>query len=79
MNNKWLVVINPIIGVLILVQAVTGLNAVFGFIDRKTFIALHAYGGYLLFFLVVFHLVINWFWFKNVWIRKKPAKKKQHE
>lgn len=75
MNNKWLIVINPIIGVLILVQAVTGLNSVFGFLDRKTFIALHAYGGYLLFFLVACHLVINWFWFRSVWIKKKPAKK----
>jgi hypothetical protein len=71
MNNKWLIVINPVIGVLIVMQAITGLNMVFGFLDRRTFVALHAYGGYLLFFLVLCHLAINWFWVRNVLVKKK--------
>lgn len=70
MNNKWLLLINPIIALLVLSQAVTGLNVFFDFLDDKTFIAIHAVGGYLLLVLVSVHLVLNWFWVKNVFIKK---------
>jgi hypothetical protein len=73
MNNKWLIVINPLIAVLIVGQAVTGLNKYWAFLDLKTFNALHVCGGYLLFLLVICHLVINWFWVKNVFIKKKKV------
>lgn len=70
MNNKWLLLINPIIALLVLSQAVTGLNVFFDFLDDKTFIAIHAVGGYLLLVLVSVHLVLNWFWVKNVFMKK---------
>jgi hypothetical protein len=50
-----------------------GLNAVFPFMDRKVFIALHACNWYL---LQACHLLTNWFRFRNMWIRKKTAGKK---
>jgi hypothetical protein len=79
MNNKWLVLINPIIAVLVVSQAVTGLNLFFDFLDEKTFVALHAVGGYLLLVLVSIHLGINWFWVKNIFVKKakKPAPEKK--
>lgn len=79
MNNKWLILINPIIAVLILSQAITGLNLFYPFLSRKAFMSLHIYGGYLLFTLVLIHFILNWFWFKNTFFKKKKAPPKVPE
>jgi hypothetical protein len=76
MNNKWLILINPLIAIMMLSQSVTALNYYFAFLDRKTFLTLHLYGGYILSGLVLIHLIINWFWVKNTFIKKKKAAKK---
>lgn len=73
MNNKWLILINPLIAVLMASQAVTALNAVFPFLERKVFVAIHVYGGCLLVALVACHFSLNLFWFKTVFRKKKPA------
>jgi hypothetical protein len=75
MNNKWLILINPVIALMIVSQTVTSLNYYFAFLDRKTFLTLHLYGGYLLCFFVMLHLIINWFWVKNTFIKKVKGAK----
>jgi hypothetical protein len=73
MNNKWLILINPVIALMMLSQAVTSLNYYFAFIDRKTFLTLHMYGGYILTVFILTHLIINWFWVKNTFVKKKKT------
>jgi len=79
MNNKWLILINPLLVVLILIQFITGLNYFFHFIDRKVFLTLHMYGGYILSVLIGLHLFFNWFWVNNIFLKStkkgKPVKK----
>ena len=77
MNNKWLVLINPLIALLMLSQLITSLNFYFPFIERKAFVSIHVYGGYILGTLVIIHLFINWFWVRNIFFKKKrrPVKK----
>lgn len=56
---KVLKVINPLIGLLVLSQVVTGMNA-----DKlgPKFEPAHVLPGFLLAILVLVHLILNWSW-----------------
>ena len=76
MNNKWLFLINPLIALLMLSQVITSLNFYYPFLERKAFISIHVYGGYILGFLALIHLIINWFWFQKSFFKKKKGPSK---
>ena len=65
-KKKALKYINPIIGLLILSQTLSGLfNRL---LNYETFVIIHKGGGILLFIGVVIHLALNWGWVKATFI-----------
>ena len=61
-RSTWLKIINPMLALLVLLQAVTGFNA--ERIEGETFEALHVGGGLLLILLSIIHVVLNWEWIR---------------
>ncbi|MGB2698074.1 MAG: hypothetical protein WBD28_09505 [Candidatus Zixiibacteriota bacterium] len=59
---RWLKTINPILFILVLWQAVTGLGH--NFLPEEVFEKIHVAGGLLLMTFVVIHLIFNWRWVK---------------
>lgn len=67
-KTKMLKYINPVIGILILSQMLSGLfNRT---LHYETFEIIHKGGGVLLFFGVVIHVVLNWAWVKTTFLGK---------
>jgi hypothetical protein len=76
MKNKWLKIINPILFLLMLIQAVTGLGQRYA--GQDVFILfrrIHFPNGVLLVLFFGAHLYLNWGWIKMNFF--KPKKKKQ--
>jgi len=68
---------NPLLGLLVLNQVLTGLfaNELFK-VSPNAFGILHQGGGFVLAILVVLHLVLNWNWIKATYFKKHaPATK----
>ena len=76
MKNTALKIINPLLGLFFLNQALTGIFAdeIFSR-NPRAFEILHEGGGYVLIGLVVLHLVLNWNWIKASYFRKAAAPK----
>ena len=64
-------ILNPILALLFINQATTGLLA--DELPREAFEILHEGGGYCLIAAVVLHVVLNWNWVKATFFRKKPV------
>ena len=64
-------ILNPILALLFLNQAATGLLA--DELPREAFEILHEGGAYLLIATVVLHVVLNWNWVMATFFRKKPV------
>jgi hypothetical protein len=65
---KLLKIVNPLIGTLFMVQAVTGIGH--GLIPYEVFEKLHGTTGYLLVFGISTHVVLNWSWIKVNFLKK---------
>jgi hypothetical protein len=66
-KNSLLKIINPIIGLLMLNQIITGM---LGFkLPHEAFEIFHKGGGFILAGLVVVHLLLNWSWIKANYLR----------
>jgi hypothetical protein len=66
---KTLRYINPIIGLLILSQLLSGLfNRM---LHYETFEIIHKGGGILFFVVVIIHVALNWSWVKTTYLRKR--------
>ena len=75
-KNTALKIINPILGILLVNQALTGIFADQMFaLNPKAFEILHEGGGYGLVALSILHVILNWAWIKANFFRKKPALK----
>lgn len=61
-GTKWLRMINPILFILVLWQAMTGLGH--NFLPAEVFEKIHIAGGLFLIAFVVIHLILNWRWVK---------------
>ena len=72
-KNTALKILNPVLGLLLINQAVTGVFAdnVYAF-SPKAFEILHEGGGYCLVALSLLHVILNWNWIKVNFFRKKP-------
>ena len=64
-------ILNPILALLFLNQAATGLLA--DELPREAFEILHEGGAYLLIAGVVLHVFLNWNWVKATFFPKKPV------
>ena len=76
MKAKLLKVVNPILFVLMIAQATSGLGQRYA--NQDTFIFLrqvHLHNGILLLVVLVIHLYLNWGWIKINFF--KPRSKKQ--
>jgi hypothetical protein len=68
-RNDMLKVVNPILGLLVLSQILTG---IFGeALPYKAFEILHKGGGYFLASVVALHLFLNWNWVKANYFKKR--------
>ncbi len=64
-------VVNPILGILLLNQILTGLLA--DMLPREVFGVLHQGGGIAFAVLAVLHLILNWNWIKANYFQKPSA------
>jgi hypothetical protein len=72
-RNSILKVLNPIIGIMMLSQILTG---VFGRqIPQWAFENFHKNSGGILGILILFHIILNWNWIKANYFRKHSAVK----
>jgi hypothetical protein len=73
-KQQALKIVNPIIGILFIIQAATGIfHAV---IPYEVFDKLHGPVGFLLAAGVTTHIILNWNWFKSTFTKRKmPAAK----
>lgn len=68
-KTKILMILNPILGLLVISQALSGF-----FADRlphEAFEIIHEGGGSLLVIGVCLHVALNWSWLKAVFFQKK--------
>jgi len=65
-------IVNPLLGVLIVNQALTGLFHLY--VSKSAFEVLHEKGGLLLLGMVILHVVLNWNWVKaQFWPQRKSS------
>lgn len=69
-KQKLLLIVNLLLFICLMVQLVTALGFVFGFAGAG-FWAVHKYSGFILFILVLFHLILNFSWIKGQFRKKK--------
>lgn len=69
--TTMLKVLNPILAILIINQALTGLMA--DQLSHEAFEVLHEGGGLLLVIVAAAHLFLNWGWVKASFFRKTTA------
>jgi len=68
-KNQALKILNPILGLLILNQALT--STFHDFFPKELFEVIHGGGGVLLVSGVVLHLYFNWSWVQATYLNKK--------
>lgn len=68
-QNTMLKVLNPLLGILIINQILTGIFA--DALPREAFEIMHQTGGFLLAAGVSLHVILNWRWIKANYFKKK--------
>ena len=72
-RNTMLKIVNPILGLLVVNQILTG---VFGqSLSREAFEILHKDGGFVFAAVAALHLILNWNWVKANYFKRAPAAK----
>jgi uncharacterized membrane protein YraQ (UPF0718 family) len=70
-KNRALKVVNPVLLVLFLNQAITGF--LHEAIPHETYEVLHGGGGVAMVVVVVVHLLLNWSWVVNVLLKRRKS------
>jgi len=70
-RNDALKIINPLLGLLVINQILTGLFG--GSLPHDLFEFLHEGGGFALAGVALIHLILNWNWVKATYFKRKPA------
>ncbi len=60
-------IVNPVLGIVVLTQVLTGL--LHGLMSRDAFETVHLVGGILIVVLVALHVTLNWPWIKANFFR----------
>ena len=70
-RNTMLKILNPILGVLLVNQIITGIfhHA----IPHEAFELLHEGGGIVLAVAAILHVILNWNWVKSNFFKRNPA------
>jgi hypothetical protein len=68
-KNQALKILNPVLGTLVLSQAIT--SSLKDFLPKELFEAVHGGGGVLLVSGVALHLYLNWSWVQATYLTKK--------
>ncbi len=63
-------VLNPVLGILLVSQVVSGVAS--GSISHETFEFVHEGGGIALAVVATIHVVLNWNWVKATYLRRRP-------
>jgi hypothetical protein len=72
-RNTMLKIANPILGILVINQILTG---IFGrSLSHEGFEILHKDGGFVLAAVATIHLILNWNWVKANYFKRAPAAK----
>ena len=73
MNKSMLLkIINPILILLFLSQALTGIfHDAVQELSYESFKIIHGIGGYVFAAIAVFHFYLNWNWIKNNFLKRK--------
>ena len=71
-KNQALKILNPILGTLVLSQAIT--STLHDFFPKEVFEVVHGGGGVLLVSGVVLHLYLNWSWVQATYLSKKEPR-----
>ena len=69
-RNTMLTILNPILGVLLLSQVVTGISH--KALPHEAFEILHQGGGLLLAVAALLHVTLNWNWVKANFFKRRP-------
>lgn len=67
-------IVNPILGLLIINQALTGIFHLY--LSNRAFTILHEWGGYVLVTVVIVHVVLNWGWVKAQFLQRRKSQGK---
>ena len=71
-RTSVLKIVNPILGVLLLNQVITGL--LHDVLPHEAFEVLHGGGGIVFAIVALLHVMLNWNWIKANFFRKRPVK-----
>jgi hypothetical protein len=72
-RNTMLKIVNPILGLLVINQILTGLLG--ETLPREAFEIMHEDGGFVLAGVAALHLILNWNWVKANYFKRAPAAK----
>lgn len=70
-RTSALKIVNPILGVFLLNQVITGLLR--DMLSREAYEVLHEGGGIVFALVTLLHVVLNWNWIRANFLRKPPA------
>lgn len=59
-KQSYLKIVNPLLGLLVINQAVTGIFHLY--LSNRAFTILHEWNGFVLSAMVVVHVALNWSW-----------------
>ncbi len=68
-KHSALKIVNPLLGLLIINQALTGIFHLY--LSIRTFTIMHEWGRLLLSTMVIVHVVLNWSWVKAQFRQKR--------
>jgi len=72
-RNTMLKILNPILGVLLVNQILTGMfNEI---LSRESFEIVHEGGGIVFTVVAILHVILNWNWVKAMFFKSTPADK----
>ena len=67
-KSTWLKIVNPVLLLTFLVQALSGLF--YRLVPYEVFAPIHRVNGYLLVACALLHIYLNWDWVKRVLLRR---------
>jgi uncharacterized membrane protein YraQ (UPF0718 family) len=70
-RNTVLKIVNPVLGLVVLSQLVTG--TLHGVLPRQVFETMHHGGGIVVAAAVLLHVLLNWNWVKATYFRRRPT------
>ena len=66
-------IVNPLLGLLIINQAFTGMFHLY--LSNRAYTILHEWGGFFLSAMVIVHVVLNWSWIKAQFRQHRRSRK----